>query len=246
MGVLSCPLKFSFGECQRWSKSHLCCRGKEKAEIFVWKSNLEPRWKGRRSSSWYLFENPILMQQQHPPPVRMKRFKMDSCTLAKYQKTFATLICLSFLKIKKNIWINLVKMKRWKRDGLKWSDVRICFSLYPEKNLSCWSILNTFCFHISAKVGDWWKCKITIVAPVLKRVERVADDSGDLFFSPEENLPLPRRRRRTREGFDEYLMLFSPSRLQMFPWRGVAVSTFRFSLFRFLHFFLFGAFGCSF
>ena len=41
--MLSCLLKFSFGECQRWSKSHLCCRGKEKAEILsenpIW--NLE-------------------------------------------------------------------------------------------------------------------------------------------------------------------------------------------------------------
>ena len=67
MGVLSCPLKFSFGECQRWSKSHLCCRGKEKAEIFVWKSNLVEK-VGAAAGDGYLFENPILMQQQQQPP----------------------------------------------------------------------------------------------------------------------------------------------------------------------------------
>ena len=121
MGVLSCPLKFSFGECQRWSKSHLCCRGKEKAEIFVWKSNLEPRWIGR-SSSW---RSVWKSNSDAAAAASAKRFKMDSCTLAKYQKTFATLICLSFLKIKNNIWINLVKMKGGK--GMGWNDRMLGF-----------------------------------------------------------------------------------------------------------------------
>ena len=48
---------------------------------------------------------------------------------------------------------------------------------------------------MNVKVGVTGEDEATIVAPVLKRVERVADDSGDLFFSPEENLPLPRQRR---------------------------------------------------
>ena len=109
----SCLLKFSFGECQRWSKSHLYCRGERESWDFVW----NPIWKGRRSwrriSVWKSnFDAPAL-------GVRMKRFsngqQLHICKISENLKTF------KFSTTTQNLW---------SRHGMG------CFLFFSEENLS--------------------------------------------------------------------------------------------------------------
>ena len=62
---------FLWRTCQRWIKSHLCCRGKGKAEIFVCKSNLEPPWKDRGRSLVKQDEKEE-KQEQDPAPAKIQ------------------------------------------------------------------------------------------------------------------------------------------------------------------------------
>ena len=107
--VLSCLLKFSFGERVKDESNPICAaEGKGKLRFLsenpIW--NLLEKVGGgaggagdaaganpilnlvRQEEGWRRIsvENPILMQHQ-ALPVGMKRFETDSCTFAQYQKT---------------------------------------------------------------------------------------------------------------------------------------------------------------
>ena len=115
--------------------------GKEKAEI---SSEIQFE-KVEGAGDGYLFENPILMQQQQDPPrVRMKRFQMDSsCTFAKYQKT----------------WKPSSFQQQHKISGPgTWWVVFCSFQSRTCLDSLCWLIINTFYVHVSAEVECRRKC----------------------------------------------------------------------------------------
>ena len=119
------------------------------------------------------------------------------------------------------------KITSMKKDtGLKGSDDRgICFSLSSRGELVsvlCQMIFKMFYFHVSAKVACWCDCKITSMK--MDTGLKGSDDRG-ICFSLSSRGELASVLRQRTEG-DEYFMLFSPDRLQMFPSRGVALSSF--------------------
>ena len=135
----SCLLKFSFGECQRWSKSHLYCRGERESWDFVW----NPIWKGR---SWRRIS--VWKSNFDAAPVGSesgwKGFQMDSsCTFAKYQKTWKP--------------SSFQQQHKISGPGTRW----VVFCSFQRRTCLdslCWLIINTFYVHVSAEVECRRKC----------------------------------------------------------------------------------------
>ena len=118
-----------------------------------WRRSRRRRRRRRRRSrsiagDRYLFENPILMQKQ-PLPVRMKRFGMDSCTFAKYQKTLHPWFFSSQNERRRKNRINLVKV-----EVFEWVEkirARDLFCLL-EKRTCLWWTLSMFYFMCLLKL----------------------------------------------------------------------------------------------